>query len=97
MAVKGSLFDTLRGQRVRYLKEYLLIINFMAAVGLKAFREHLGEYIQKVHAGEELVVMRHATPLFKVSPLTHEAWEEVIDFTQLKHGGVRVEELLSRL
>ena len=69
----------------------------MAAVGLKAFREHLGDYIQKVRQGEELVVMRHATPLFKVSPLAREQWEEVIDFTKFKRGGVSVVELLKRL
>jgi len=35
--------------------------------------------------------------LFKISPIDEEYWEEVIDFTKVKKGGIDLKELLKRL
>ncbi len=66
------------------------------AVGVKELRTSLDAYVKKVRTGESFVVYRKSQPLFRIVPLD-EQWEEVIDFTLLKKGGVNVKELLSRL
>lgn len=55
------------------------------------------DYIKLVEKGEEIMVTRRARPLFVLQPPVHEGWEEVIDFTQLKKGGIKIEDLLKRL
>lgn len=69
----------------------------MTTVGLKELRAHMEDYIKLVEQGEEVLVTRRAKPLFSLHPPVEEGWEEVIDFTKLKKGGVRIEELLKRL
>lgn len=66
-------------------------------IGLKELRENVDTYTKRVKAGDSFVVMRRSTPLFKISPVEDEAWEEVIDFTKIKKGGVDIDELLQRL
>ena len=68
-------------------------------VGLKKLRENMERYIERVKKGEDLIVMRRSTPLFKISPIEDEAeeWEEVIDFTKTKKGGVKIKDILSRI
>ena len=68
-------------------------------VGLKELRENMEQYAKRVKAGESLVVMRRSTPLFKISPVEEkeEGWEEVIDFTKIKKGGVNIKDILSRI
>lgn len=66
-------------------------------IGLKALRESLDYYAKKVGRGETFIVTRHSRPLFRVSPVKDENWEEVIDFTKLKKGGIDITTLLSRL
>lgn len=69
-----------------------------STVGLKELRENVESYISKVKKGESFVVMRRSKPVFKISPPEGEdAWEEVIDFTKIKRGGIPLSELLSRL
>jgi hypothetical protein len=41
--------------------------------------------------------MRKNKPLFRLSPIDDSEWETVIDFTKIKKGGVKIEDLLSRL
>jgi len=43
------------------------------------------------------MVFKKSKPLFKISPIDEEYWEEVIDFTKIKKGGVNLKELLKRL
>lgn len=69
----------------------------MTIVGLKELRANMENYIKLVEKGEEVLVTRRAKPLFTLRPPVDEGWEEVIDFTKLKKGGVRIEELLKRL
>lgn len=66
-------------------------------IGLKELRENVDIYTKRVKAGDSFVVMRRSTPLFKIAPVEEGAWEEVIDFTKIKKGGVDIDELLQRL
>lgn len=66
-------------------------------VGLKELRENIDVYINKVKRGETITIYRRSNALFKISPVEDETWEEVIDFTKLKRGGVDINDLLSRL
>ena len=68
-------------------------------VGLKELRENMEKYSRRVKKGESLIVMRRSTPLFKISPVEVETdeWEEVVDFTKIKRGGVDIKDILSRI
>ena len=55
------------------------------------------EYAQKVKKGHSFMVFKKSKPLFKISPIDEEYWEEVIDFTKIKKGGINLKELLKRL
>lgn len=67
-------------------------------IGLKELREHMDRYSSAVQKGDSFVVVRKSKPLFKMTPLEEKGqWEEVIDFTKLRKGGVRLPDLLSRL
>ena len=69
----------------------------MTTIKLKSLRENLESYRQKFKAGESFIVIRRSEPIFKISPVDDEAWEEVIDFTKIKKGGVEINEVLKRL
>ena len=68
-------------------------------VGLKELRENMEEYIKRVKKGEDLIIMRRSTPLFRVSPIENieEEWEEVVDFTRIEKGGVNIKDIISRI
>ena len=66
-------------------------------IALKALRENMQEYAQKVQEGRSFIVFKKSKPLFKISPIEEEFWEEVIDFTKIKKGGINIKELLQRL
>ena len=42
-------------------------------------------------------MFKKSQPLFKINPIEEELWEEVIDFTKIKKGGVNIAEVLKRL
>lgn len=65
-------------------------------VGLKELRQDVEKYVGEVKKGKSLIVVRRSRPLFKMTPVEDE-WEEVIDFTKIRKGGVSIEEILSRL
>lgn len=67
-------------------------------IGLKALRESTDRYIAAVKRGRSFVVVRKTKPVFKITPVKDEdaTWEAVADFTKIKKGGVRIEEILSR-
>ncbi|HEX9721706.1 MAG TPA: hypothetical protein VGA53_00390 [Candidatus Paceibacterota bacterium] len=65
-------------------------------IGLKELRENTEKYVRDIGQGETYVVMRKSKPLFRIAPLEEE-WEEVIDFTKIKKGGVHIDDILSRL
>lgn len=68
-------------------------------VGLKELRENVDAYIDAVEKGRSFVVVRKSRPVFKISPPeeSDELWEQVIDFTKIRKGGVSIDQLLSRL
>ena len=66
-------------------------------IGLKELRENIDKYAARVKKGQSLVVMRRSKPLFKITPVEDEEWEEIIDFTKIRKGGISAKELLSRL
>lgn len=66
-------------------------------VGLKELRENMNKYAERVAQGETFVVFKQSKPLFKIIPVEDGEWEEVIDFTKIKKGGVKISELLARL
>lgn len=55
------------------------------------------EYAQKVKQGHSFVVFKRSKPLFRISPLEEGPWEEIIDFTKIKKGGIELKDLLQRL
>lgn len=65
-------------------------------IGLKDLRTKTEKYIEQVKKGESFIVYRRSTPLFAITPI-NETWEEVIDFTKLKKGGVDINDLLARM
>ena len=67
-------------------------------INLKEFRANIGTYIEAVKSGKDFIVFKHSQPLFRVAPLNkEELWEEVVDFTKIKNGGVEIKEILSRI
>lgn len=66
-------------------------------VGLKELRQNVERYAKEVEKGKSFIIIRRTKPLFKITPLEDEGWEEVIDFSKIKRGGVAVEELLARI
>ena len=69
----------------------------MPIIKLKSFRENLETYRKRINAGESFIVIRRSEPIFKVSPVEADSWEEVIDFTKIRKGGVEIQEILKRL
>jgi len=68
-------------------------------IGLKELRQNMPIFAQKIKKGQSFIVVKQSKPLFKITPLEQgaEEWEEVVDFTKIKKGGVKLEELLGRL
>ena len=66
-------------------------------INLKKLRENMERYTQKVKKGHSFIVFKRSKPLFKISPIKESCWEEVIDFTKIKKGGINLKELLKRI
>ena len=66
-------------------------------ITVKNLRENMQDYAQQVKKGHSFIVFKKSKPLFKISPIDEEYWEEVIDFTKIKKGGIDLKELLKRL
>lgn len=68
-------------------------------VGLKEVREHIGRFVEGTRKGRSFIVVRKSKPLFRLAPLREKAeqWEEAVDFSKIRKGGVDIKELLSRL
>ncbi len=68
--------------------------------GLRELRENTEQYIDAIqNKGDSFVIVRRSKPIFKIVPLSEEdeIWEDVVDFTKIKKGGVPVEEVLAKL
>ncbi|MDD5433654.1 MAG: hypothetical protein PHE77_03300 [Candidatus Pacebacteria bacterium] len=66
-------------------------------ISVKKLRENLSVYADQIKKGQSFIVFKKSEPLFKLSPVEGDVWEEAIDFTKIKKGGVDVKDLLSRL
>lgn len=68
-------------------------------IGLKELRENLPYYAEKIEGGQSFLVVKKSKPVFRISPFDEDdsLWEEVIDFTKIKRGGIPIDDLLSRL
>lgn len=68
-------------------------------VGVRELRENLQIYVDQIKRGKSFIVLRKSKPLFKISPYDEEDgfWEEVIDFTKVQKGGVKIRELISKI
>ena len=81
-----------------------VIFNIMknhnrSVVGLKELRENIDTYINAVERGRSFIVVRKSKPVFKISSPEEadELWEQIIDFTKIKKGGVAINQILGRL
>lgn len=66
-------------------------------ITLKDFRENVAKYAERVEQGDSLIVIKRSRPLFRIAPIDEGVWEEAVDLTKIKRGGVRIEDLLARL
>ena len=67
-------------------------------IALKDLRLNMEKYASAVKAGQSFVVLKQSKPIFKISPVDESGdWEEAVDFTKIKKGGVNIDEILSRL
>ncbi|MFZ2521942.1 MAG: hypothetical protein WAX44_02280 [Minisyncoccia bacterium] len=70
-------------------------------IGLKELRENTETYISQVEKGKSFVVMRKSKPVFTISPVDEwgdeGTWETVVDFNEIKKGGVPIEDVISSL
>jgi hypothetical protein len=66
-------------------------------VGLKEFRENVEAFSKKINTGQSFIILKKSKPIFKISPVDGDDWEEIVDFTKIKKGGVRINDLLARL
>ncbi|MEK7496724.1 MAG: hypothetical protein AAB657_02350 [Patescibacteria group bacterium] len=71
----------------------------MNIIGLKQLRQDTTRYAELVSKGQSFLIIKRSKPLFKIVPADtiSEVWEEVIDFTKIKKGGVVIKDLLARL
>jgi len=68
-------------------------------IALNDLRQKMGFYSEQIKKGASFIVVKKSRPLFKLSPVedSEEDWETLIDFTQVKKGGVNIKEILKRL
>ena len=68
-------------------------------IGLKELRQNVSGFAKQIQKGRSFIVVKQSKPLFKITPIKEEVeqWEEAIDFTKIKKGGVKLDELLTRL
>jgi len=75
-------------------------MNNTSIIGLKELRQNVSGFAKQIEKGHSFIVVKQSKPLFKISPVEAEEteqWEEVIDFTKIKRGGINLNELLARL
>jgi len=67
-------------------------------IALKDLRLNMDKYATAVKAGQSFIVLKQSKPLFKLTPINEDNdWEEVINFTKIKRGGVDINALLTAL
>lgn len=71
--------------------------NNKKIIGLREFRENTKTLLLDIEKGSSFIVVKKNKPIFKISPIDNEKWEEVIDFTKIQKGGINIDDLLKRL
>jgi len=67
-------------------------------ITVKELREDMPAIINKIRRGGEFLVLKKSKPVFRISsPEADEAWETVIDFTKIRKGGVKIDDLIKAL
>ncbi|MBP6858569.1 MAG: hypothetical protein KBC33_01920 [Candidatus Pacebacteria bacterium] len=70
-------------------------------IGLKELRLNMEKYVRMLQKGSSFVVVRKSSPIFKLEPVDawgdDGMWETVVDFTQIKKGGVPAKDVLAAL
>ncbi len=68
-------------------------------VGVRDLRKNLESYISQIAQGRSFIVVKRSKPVFIITPIGagDDTWEEIVDFTKIKKGGVKIEEILSRM
>lgn len=67
-------------------------------INLKELRVNMSKYAKKVAKGASFIIFKRSKPLFKICPIAKSAkWEEIVDFTKIKKGGVDIDDVISRL
>ena len=67
-------------------------------IALKDLRLNMNKYATAVKAGQSFIVLKQSKPLFRLTPINEDnSWEEVINFTKIKKGGVDINALLAAL
>lgn len=67
-------------------------------IALKDLRLNMDKYASEVKAGKSFIVLKQSKPLFKISPVDEDSrWEEAVNLTKVKKGGVNIDELLKAL
>lgn len=67
-------------------------------IALKDLRLNMEKYATLVKAGKSFIVLKQSKPFFRISPIDEDRdWEEVINFTKIKKGGVDMDALLAAL
>ncbi len=67
-------------------------------IALKDLRLNMEKYAKEVQSGKSFIILKQSKPFFKITPVDNdENWEEVINFTKIKKGGVNIEDLLKSL
>lgn len=66
-------------------------------IGFRELRNSSDEVIAGVGKGKSYVVKRKSKALFRIVPLEQEVWETVIDFDEIKSGGIEANDLLAEM
>ena len=68
-------------------------------IEFKELSDNVRQYAARVRRGESFVVKKQSKPVFKITAVdaTEDQWEEIIDFREIKKGGVKLSDLLERL
>ncbi|HEY3027509.1 MAG TPA: hypothetical protein VGJ55_15270 [Pyrinomonadaceae bacterium] len=69
------------------------------SIPLKELEDNVSLYASRVERGESFVIIKRSKPIFRISPIAagEGEWEEVVDFTKIRKGGVDISDLISRL
>lgn len=67
-------------------------------IALKDLRLNMEKYATLVKAGKSFIVLKQSKPIFRITPVDEDGnWEEVVNFTKIKKGGVDIDALLAAL